>query len=88
MKKLIKLVEENFQELKSNFYKAEREIILELDDDQDEIDDMLNNLDKHMNISTPLELIQVINERSGFDGDINNKEDCEELFENIKSYLE
>ena len=88
MKKLIKLVEENFQELKSNFYDAEREIILESDDEQDEIDDMLNDLDEHMNISTSLELIQVINERSGFDGDINNKEDCEELFENIKSYLE
>jgi hypothetical protein len=85
---LIKTVEENFQDLKSKFYQAEKEIILELEDELgDEVNELLLELDKSMKLSTPLELIYIINERSGFQGDINNNDDCEELLENIKQYL-
>jgi hypothetical protein len=85
---LIKTVEENFQDLKSKFYQAEKEIILELEDELgDEVNELLLELDKSMKLSTPLELISIINERSGFQGDINNNDDCEELLENIKQYL-
>jgi hypothetical protein len=85
---LIKTVEENFQDLKSKFYQAEKEIILDLEDELgDEVDELLLELDKSMKLSTPLELIYIINERSGFQGDINNNDDCEELLENIKQYL-
>jgi len=83
---LVNFVEENFEEVKSFFYNQEREMIIEEFKNESDRDrnEMISVLDEQMNVSTSLELIEVINERSlGVDLD----DDYEVLFEMIKSYI-
>lgn len=84
---LVKFVEENFGEVKTFFYNQEREIIIEeFEDDLIERDEMIKFLNEQMDVSTSLELVEVINERS-LGVDLDDDSDCEELFEMIKSYI-
>ena len=84
---LVKFVEENFGEVKTFFYNQEREIIIEeFEDDLIERDEMIKFLNEQMDVSTSLELVEAINERS-LGVDLDDDSDCEELFEMIKSYI-
>lgn len=84
---LVNFVEENFEEIKSFFYNQEREIIIEdSEDDLIERDYLISFLNEQMNISTSLELIEVINERS-LGIDLDSDGECAELFEIIESYI-
>ena len=81
-------VEENFEEVKTFFYNQEKEMIIEefeneSDEDRNEI---ISVLDEEINVSTSLELIEVINERS-LGVDLNSDGECAKLFEMIESYI-
>jgi len=79
---IVDFVEKNFDTIKDNFYKSEKEIIM--DTDGDEID--LSNLEDQLSTATDaVSLIDVINERS-IGGDLDNPEDAQILFDQIKSY--
>ena len=85
---LVNFVEENFEEVKSFFYNQEKKMIIdefenESDEDRDEI---ISVLDEQMNVSTSLELIEVINERS-LGVDLDSDGECAELFEMIELYI-
>lgn len=84
---MIKFVNENFEIIKNNFYQAEKEILEELDESDDEIQEMIDCLEEQMNeVIDAGSLVELINERSlGIDFD--NKNDCEELFEQIEIYF-
>jgi hypothetical protein len=85
---MIKFVSENFEIIKNNFYQAEKDIIEELDESNDEIQEMIDYLEEQMNeISDADSLLELINERSiGIDFD--DKDDCNELLEQIELYLD
>jgi len=84
---LVNFVEVNFEEVKSFFYNQEREMIIEeFEDDLIERDEMIEFLNEQMNVSTSLELVEAINERS-LGADLDDDSDCEELFEMIKLYI-
>jgi len=79
---IVDFVEKNFDTIKDNFYKSEKEIIM--DTDGDEID--LSNLEDQLSTATDaVSLIDVINERS-IGVDLNDSEEAQELFDQIKSY--
>jgi hypothetical protein len=84
---LVNFVEVNFEEVKSFFYNDEKNIINELEDcSKEEKNDLIEFLDEQMNISTSLELIEVINERS-LGVDLDSDDECEGLFEMIRLYI-
>jgi Mg2+ and Co2+ transporter CorA len=85
---MIKFVSENFEIIKNNFYQAEKDIIEELDESNDEIQEMIDYLEEQMNeVSDADSLLELINERSiGIDFD--DKDDCNELLEQIELYLD
>jgi hypothetical protein len=89
-KEMLKFVSENFEVIKNNFYKSELNIleeILETEGDQNEFDFLVEFLNNQMNVSTPEELIDAINERSlGVDYDDEN--DVNQLFDMIKALKE
>jgi hypothetical protein len=79
---MIKFVSENFNVIKSNFYYIEFEAINDnAYCDQSDIDDLDDDLYLAINAE---ELIDVINERS-LGADLDDEDDCEELFDMIKS---
>jgi hypothetical protein len=81
---LVNFVNENFEAIKIFFYNQEKDLInYECDGDID----LLEFLDEQMNVSTSIELIEVINERS-LGVDLEDDSDCEELFDMIKLFIE
>jgi len=85
---MIKFVSENFEIIKNNFYQAEKDIIEELDENEDEIQEMIDELNNQINeVSDANSLLELINERSiGIDFD--DEDDCNELLEQIELYLD
>ena len=84
---LVNFVEVNFEEVKSFFYNQEREIIIEeFENDLIERDEYIKFLNEQMNVSTSIELLEVINERS-LGVDLDSDDECEELFEMVKLYI-
>jgi hypothetical protein len=79
---MIDFVKQNFDKIKTNFYNAEKEAIINDDyADQSDIDNLEAQL---MDVSTAEELIDVINDRSiGVDLE---GEEASELFNMIKGY--
>jgi hypothetical protein len=87
LNEMIEFVNSNFEVIKDNFYQAEREIIEELDESDEEIKEMINCLDEQMNeVIDTNSLIELINERS-IGIDLNDEDECEELFEQIEMYF-
>jgi hypothetical protein len=85
---MIKFVSENFEIIKNNFYQAEKDIIEELDESNDEIQEMIDYLEEQMNeVSDADSLLELINERS-IGIDFENEDDCNELLEQIELYLD
>jgi len=82
---MIKFVSENFDVIKNNFYESEIEII-ENDDfcDEFDIDNLKNDIYLVNNVE---ELIDLINERS-LGCDLDDEDDCEELFDMIKNIID
>jgi hypothetical protein len=85
---MIKFVSENFEIIKNNFYQAEKDIIEELDESNDEIQEMIDYLEEQMNeVYDANSLLELINERS-IGIDFENEDDCNELLEQIELYLD
>jgi hypothetical protein len=81
---MIKFVSENFEIIKNNFYESEIEVI-ENDDFCDEFD--IDNLKDDIYLANNAEeLIDLINERS-IGVDLDDEDDCEELFDMIKDMI-
>ena len=84
---MIDFVKQNFDTIKDNFYKAEKDIIINHTDFEDGEDPstFINFLDNQINnVSTAKDLIDVINDRSiGVDLE---GEEASELFDMIKGY--
>jgi hypothetical protein len=79
---MIDFVEQNFDTIKDNFYKSEKEIIMDTDGDETDI----SNLEDQLSTATDaVSLIDIINERS-IGVDLNDSEEAQELFDQIKSY--
>jgi hypothetical protein len=79
---MIDFVEQNFDTIKDNFYKSEKEIIMDIDGDETDI----SNLEDQLSTATDaVSLIDIINERS-IGVDLNDSEEAQELFDQIKSY--
>ena len=79
---MIDFVEQNFDIIKDNFYKSEKEIIMDTDGDETDI----SNLEDQLSTATDaVSLIDIINERS-IGVDLNDSEEAQELFDQIKSY--
>ena len=82
---MIKFVSENFDVIKNNFYAIEFEAINDnVYCDQSDIDDLDDDLYLAINAE---ELIDVINERS-LGVDLDDDDDCEELFDMIKNIID
>lgn len=80
---MVDFVKQNFDVIKDNFYESEKDTIMN-DDYGDETD--LANLEDQLSEATDaLSLINIINERS-IGVDLNDPEEAEELFDQIKSY--
>ena len=79
---MVDFVKQNFDTIKDNFYKSEKDIIMDTDGDETD----LSNLEDQLSTATDaVSLIDVINERS-IGVDLNDSEEAEELFDQIKSY--
>jgi len=79
---MVDFVKQNFDTIKDNFYKSEKEIIMDTDGDETDI----SNLEDQLSTATDaVSLIDVINERS-IGVDLNDSEEAQELFDQIKSY--
>jgi hypothetical protein len=79
---MIDFVEQNFDTIKDNFYKSEKEIIMDTDGDETDISNLEDQLST---VTNAVSLIDVINERS-IGGDLDNPKDAQILFDQIKSY--
>jgi hypothetical protein len=87
LNEMIEFVNSNFEVIKDKFYQAEKEIIEELDEDEDEIEEMIACLEGQMSgVFDTDSLIDLINERS-IGVDLNDDDECEELFEQIEMYF-
>jgi hypothetical protein len=87
LNEMIEFVNSNFEVIKNNFYQVEKEIIEELDEDEDEIEEMIACLEGQMSgVFDTNSLIELINERS-IGVDLNDDDECEELFEQIEMYF-
>jgi hypothetical protein len=85
---MIKFVSENFEMIKLNYFNIEKDIIEDLDEDDDEINEMIDELNNQMSeVNNALDLIELINER-GLGIDFSDKDDCEELFDMIKNIID
>lgn len=82
---MIKFVEYNFEVIKNNFYNTERNILMELDESDHEIQELIDFLDNQIQVFNAEDLISVINDRS-LAIDLNNEKECNELFEMIKNF--
>jgi hypothetical protein len=80
---MVDFVKQNFDVIKDNFYKSEKDIIM--NDDYGDETDLANLEDQLLEATDALSLINVINERS-IGVDLNDPEEAEELFNQIKSY--
>jgi hypothetical protein len=87
LNEMIEFVNSNFEVIKDKFYQAEKEIIEELDESDEEIKELIAYLDEQINeIINTNSLIELINERS-IGIDFNDEDECEELFEQIEMYF-
>jgi hypothetical protein len=82
---MIKFVSENFELIKNNFYEIEIDMINN-DEFCDEVEYDNLNSDFEL-INNAEELIDVINERS-LGVDLDDEDDCEELFDMIKNIID
>jgi len=85
--KMIKLVNDNFEIIKNNFYNSELEILEMIGEDEGEdMSEDIEFLKDQLNISTTEELIGVINIRS-LNIDLDNGEELDDLLSEIENYL-
>jgi hypothetical protein len=86
MKEMIKLVSENFELIKKNFYENEKELIEDFCDEED-IEEFISILKfKVKKVTSSEELIDLINSYS-IGIDLDNEEDLMMLNEEIQNYI-
>ena len=89
---LIEFVSLNFEAIKRNFLESEYDIIEDVFEDNKDIteidkEELIYFLENQLlNATTAKELIDVINERS-IGIDLNNNDECTELFKMIETYV-
>jgi len=81
---LIEFVNENFEIIKLNYFNIEKDIIEDLDEDDDEISEMIDELNNQISkVNNALDLIELINER-GIGIDLSDEDELIDLFDEIK----
>ena len=88
--KLNEFVSKNFEIIKIKFLEDERNILIDLKDDEtidkEQFDDLSKILENQLNVFNVNELIKAINERS-MDLDINDDSKCNVLLDMLKNII-